>query len=229
MGFSVIARAALTFTGYGAYGWLLLPARFDGLAAGALVALLSSRNPDVLDRWAARIVKAGMVLVPSFVVVMAGLFWHNEAPLADTLRTIYRPRRLEIVIEPFIAAIAFASVVAAVSRRRRGSKRLWLESRVLAKVSRYSYGMYMLHVVVILLVFSAGVPAKRPVFGLDLPWQIAFTALIVAGSAVAGFLTWHLWEKWFLKAAPAYTYNRAKAGEGKATVPPADALPLPAP
>ena len=66
--FSFFSRVALTMSGYAAYGWLLMPARFDGLAAGALVALLQKRNPALLDTWAPRLVKASAVVVPAFVI-----------------------------------------------------------------------------------------------------------------------------------------------------------------
>ena len=230
IGFSLVSRAALTLSGHGAYGWLLLPSRFDGLAAGALVALLSARNPELLDRWAPKVMKASMFLLPAFMAGIVGLFWHNDAALPETLRTIYFPRRLEIIFEPFLAAMAFASVIAVIARRPAGARRRWLESRTLATVSRYSYGMYTLHVVVILLVIYFGVPIRNPAFGLDLPWQLAFAAIVVSGCLVGGFLSWHLWEKWFLKAAPAYTYARGDVREESPSAnPSSEALPLPAP
>jgi peptidoglycan/LPS O-acetylase OafA/YrhL len=171
-----------------------------------------------------------MVILPVFIAGIVGLFWHNNATLPETLRTIYFPRRLEIIFEPFLAAMAFASVIAVITRRPAARQRRLLESRALATVSRYSYGMYMLNVVVILMVAYYGVPLRNPALGMDLPWQLAFAAIVVTGCLIAGFLSWHLWEKWFLKAAPAYTYARGEKGaEAQPAHASSEALPLPAP
>jgi peptidoglycan/LPS O-acetylase OafA/YrhL len=119
------------------------------------------------------------------------------------------------MFEPLIAAIAFASIIAVLCRRTPEQNPRWLQTGPLAAASRYSYGMYTLHVVVIILLIGSGVPQIVPVLGYNLPYQLAFTALVVLACLVAGFLSWHLFESVFVKLAPSYGYS---ARHGKAAV-----------
>ncbi len=205
--FSVLGRMIFVTTDTPHYGWLLMPTRFDGMAAGAMVALLQSRNPAMLRAWAARGLKVSGVTVPGLLIFLIAAFWHVRDPLSATLGNGYTGRMFEIVLEPLVAAVAAASLIATFVLRGPGRNPRWLESGPLVWIARYSYGMYALHVVVIIVLIGVGIPVRRPVAGLDLPYQLAFTGLVIGFSLVAGFLSWHLYEQFFLKLVPRYRYN----------------------
>ena len=207
VGFSFLSRAVLTYLGYSHYGWLLMPTRFDGLATGALVALMFQQNPDLLKRWAPTVFRIAALLTLALVAIMIASFWNIHATLPGMLGTAYTGRKLEIVFEPLLAAITFGAALGMIAVRSSESGVRWLESRALASISRYSYGMYTMHVIVIVLLMWLVLPARNPVMGFDLPYQVLFTGVVIGVCYVAGFLTWHLYERRFLKLAPPYVYS----------------------
>jgi peptidoglycan/LPS O-acetylase OafA/YrhL len=93
-------------------------------------------------------------------------------------------------------------MVLAISVRKRWT---WYQrmfrSKVLSFFGKYSYGMYVLHLPVVVafegLGFSVGV--FRRVGNSDVPGAIAFTLIALATTTALALVSWNLYEKQFLK------------------------------
>jgi len=72
----------------------------------------------------------------------------------------------------------------------------FLRSRLLASVGRYSYGMYVFHM---FFVIFAGSWLTRFVTPFGNARMLAWALLVIALSYAAGFLSYHLYEKHFLR------------------------------
>jgi peptidoglycan/LPS O-acetylase OafA/YrhL len=71
-----------------------------------------------------------------------------------------------------------------------------LRSRPLASLGRYSYGMYVFHM---FFVIYAGAWLQRFVVPFGDARQVVWAVLVIALSYAAGFLSYHLYEKHFLR------------------------------
>jgi peptidoglycan/LPS O-acetylase OafA/YrhL len=179
--------------------WLFTPTRLDGLAIGALIALLHKYHSAVLQRWAPR--AFAVALVATFPV----FFW-----LSDIFFTSHPKRLLELaaVMGPFLFSLLFGSLVATLvsdnhKRRPTGEGRL-----LLTTVARYSYGMYAFHVPIMVILFHTGrVQQTLAIHGYDFPYRAIYSMVILGLSYVAGFLSWELYEKKVLQHAPRYRYS----------------------
>ena len=217
IGLSVAARFALSLTMTRDAAWILTPGRMDALAAGSMVGLLHHRNPDLLHRWWKRVMWFGgvgsLIAQAAFLLVRA---WNEQAWLV-----------LSSTFLPFIATLFFAATVAGLAlRQEHGGGPQWLLNPVLTSTARYSYGMYAIHRPLIVLLFYYGLVVRRdPIAGFDLPYRIYFFILIAGLSYGIGLITWHLYEKQFLKLAPRYRYSSQT--RLAATPVPVDALPVP--
>ena len=217
IGLSIVTRFALSLTLSREAALILTFARLDALAAGSIIGLLHHRNPDVLRRYCkAAMPFAGFGFLAAQSAFILVYIWNVKAGIA-----------FWATLMPFIATVFFAATVAGLAlRHERGGGPQWLLNPVLTSTARYSYGMYAIHVPIIVLLFHYGLIARRvPVAGLDLPYRIYFFILIAGLSYGAGLVTWHLYEKHFLKLAPRYRYSRGT--RSAATTIPIDAIPVP--
>ena len=197
---SFVIRGFLAGAVSGNAAFFLTPARLDGLAAGGLVALLQIRRPDLLSAWSRKVLWTSLALglIVQAILLMVYLSGMRREGI-----------QIWVTVMPFIASIFFASLVARLAMRPGGDTPGWLVSPVLTSVARYSYGMYALHVPIILGLFYSGLAVQRvPVAGYDLPYRIAFFILVAGLAYGAGLVSWHLYEKQFLKLVPRYRYSR---------------------
>ena len=217
IGLSVVTRLALSLTVSFEAALILTPARSDALAAGSIVGLLYHRNPDFLRTWWKQLMRfAGFGFLAAQAVFILTYAWNVKASFV-----------FSVTVMPFIATVFFAAAVAGLALRQEsdGGPR-WLLNPVLTSTARYSYGMYAIHVPLITLLYHYGLIVQRdPVAGFDLPYRIYFFILIAGLSYGVGLVTWHLYEKQFLKLTPSYRYS----GETEPTQAalPAGAIPVP--
>jgi len=167
---------------------VLMPARMDALAAGALLALLA-REPEGLARltkWA-----------PPSATAAAGLlgmlfYWRHRLIPTDAAVQIVGFTLLAIFYGGVLA-------IAVTSARDTIAGRLFAHPG-LRLLGRYSYGLYVFHLPIIWvtrnIVNATSVPALA---GSELPGQVLFTAVVAAASLGAAVLSWHLYESHFLK------------------------------
>jgi peptidoglycan/LPS O-acetylase OafA/YrhL len=186
--FALIVRVLKPFdlTPLGAY--VLLPTRMDALAAGAFVALLTrgatSDAPDfkVLLRFAVLIL----------VACGAGLAWiyvaHHGLPELQPM--------VNTVGFSLIAAGCAALIAILVMTPDRNRLHRLFTARPLVTLGRYSYGLYVVHVPIILFLMNGGLDAKlfQRVHGSTLPGVAVFFAVVLALSLGIAVLSFHLIE-----------------------------------
>ena len=75
---------------------------------------------------------------------------------------------------------------------------------------RYSYGLYVVHVPLIPLMYLAGFsPAKLiPRIGSEFAALVLYIVVMLVASFVVAWLSWHLYEKRFLAFKRYFRYNR---------------------
>ena len=160
-----------------AFEYLFLPTRIDGLAVGALVALVL-RGPGgaaALVRWLrpAAVAGGGALAV---VVIWRGTASHDDPWM--------------IMIGYPAIALAFGGVVLYAVVRRSTV----LELAPLRTLGKYSYGLYVLHQPIMMVARGtfrlpdANVGAGR-----------SFTVTMLPIVFVAAYLSYHLFEKHFLR------------------------------
>jgi peptidoglycan/LPS O-acetylase OafA/YrhL len=167
------------------------PARLDGLALGAAIAAMA-RDPG----WPARRRTTGIVLGTAGAALLAMVY-----ALAGAGPT--SPPML-IVGYPAIASLAAAALIAALGRRDSMMPRL-LRIRSLRTVGKYSYGMYVLHQPVILMLRGMGLE-PGPEIGQSALAAAGYTGLVVAATMGAAWCSWHGLEKYFLRWKHRFPY-----------------------
>lgn len=173
--------------------------QLDSLALGALLACLESSEQLSRLQKPATLALIGI----GAILVAASIHW---------------PRSPEHGI-PLIAyhgavALFFGALVALAAL---GSFR-WLNNSVLAEVGQKSYAMYVFHVpLLILAVNYIAFPGwLRHRFGHAIPADVVFFATMTAATYGTAFLSYHLYEKHFLKLkaffGPApYSFGKSQA------------------
>jgi peptidoglycan/LPS O-acetylase OafA/YrhL len=188
---SLAFRLWLMTTPYGhTAGYVLTPARIATLGIGAWLAS-AMREPllrNRIERQAPRVcVIAAAILL---LLYLPDFRFDGFEPVMQTVGF------------PLLAIASAALLVLAMTARKRWSwyQRMF-KSRVLRFFGKYSYGMYVLHLPVIVafegLSFTiAGIPL---VGGSHVPAAIAFTLVGLSTTTLLALLSWHLYEKQFLK------------------------------
>jgi peptidoglycan/LPS O-acetylase OafA/YrhL len=168
--------------------YVLTPTRVDTLAMGALVALLRRGGlPDGALRRGAKVALAAGVLLLLVVVAQERPF-ANERPLVVTLG-----------LSAF--GLIYASILAlVVAAEKAGPIGRALAQPWLGAIGRYSYGMYVMHTLIIdvcksRLLAPDSVPA---LWGSSLPGEAVFLVAVLGLTFAAAWLSWHLVERPFL-------------------------------
>jgi peptidoglycan/LPS O-acetylase OafA/YrhL len=205
---SLGVRAALLATDLpDTAGYVLTFARMDVLAMGALVAV-AIREPRGLIalHWCVRpvgIVAAAAVLA---LFMLKGAL-HPEDPIVQTAGYS-------------LLAISFGALVAAVVISRPESYFMRAFAiPPLRLLGRYSYGLYILHPLVLLVLSENGVSVRAiPTFmGSQLPGHLAFSTLALALSLALAAASWHFYESRFLKLKTHFPYRHPVAPVDLAT------------
>jgi peptidoglycan/LPS O-acetylase OafA/YrhL len=168
---------------------VLLPTRMDALAAGAWLALFvrGERGLAAVGRWPA-FVFGGCVV--TFVAL------HLRPDPAEHFQSLVRAVRYTLVADACGSLLALALSRAPVDGLRRA-----MSAAPLVFLGRYSYGLYVVHVPIILFVASAGLDARSlPAWsGSLLPGLLLF-GLVASGLSIAcAVVLYHAWEEPFLR------------------------------
>jgi peptidoglycan/LPS O-acetylase OafA/YrhL len=231
--------------------YLLTPCRFDGLCAGALVAIYLRHPAD----WR-RLVQWSKVLVPVAGFYLLGMAM-GQRHFLDSIdfRGLSMPGVDSSVVLSFglsALAVLFAGLIAlclstpravvVVAGESSTSKSPWhvrvFGNPAVRALGLYSYAIYILHPLVITLTRAAldalgvGFPSSP---WLALPARLLAAAFVLAVSTGLGYLSYHLFEKHFLALKrffpparrPVATPETA-ARRMPATPSPALAMPAPA-
>jgi peptidoglycan/LPS O-acetylase OafA/YrhL len=179
----------------GSASYLLTPCRMDALTLGAFLALAArgADGPRSLVRW-------GWGLL-----VLSGAVAGTAAVLRQPAQTaVYAP-----ALKYSIYALFFGGVLAlTVSAARTGVVGRFWSSPVLTFFGKYSYGLYVFHYALRPLcgrLFPAD--ELSALLGSRLLGVMVHAALAVALSMAVAWLSWHLFEKHFLKLKRYFTYS----------------------
>jgi peptidoglycan/LPS O-acetylase OafA/YrhL len=163
------------------------PSQVDFLAVGALVALSSKGAQGLLPLL--RLAPRAFVLTALVVIGLGAAEWGSPYPF------FFGDVAMQTMGNMLMACMYGALLVMALGLPAvaRAFEHRWLRS-----AGRHSYAMYLLHLPVIGLVgaMGAGFWAGAPrLLGWALPSQLVFTALVVALSLLAGWVSWHYFER----------------------------------
>lgn len=197
VGASLAVRVALHATGSALAATVLTPARMDGLAIGAFIAL-ATREPGGLARlrpWV-RTTTLGSA------AVLTVLFFGRHG-----LRTI--DPAVSTVGYTLLALLFGATLVATLAAAPGGGLARVFAHRSLQAFGRYSYAQYVFHLPIIFWIHRRSSFAFVPrLADSNLPGQLLFTVLAIGLSLGAAIVSWHLYEARFLKLKTLFPYER---------------------
>ncbi len=186
--------------------YMLTPFRLDGLAVGAAIALLL-RAPGGVERLARWAPSVWRVCAPLALVLVAAY----EIPRSERWGVV-----LQVVGYPAIALAFGALLVFALTARPRSRMSRLLGGAGMRALGRYSYGIYVLHPLVLLFFTQRyGWAASPPaLWGTRIPAGLALFALTSVISITLGVASWHLYEQRFLALKRYFPYARGEARGG---------------
>lgn len=180
--FALVARIAwLVLGGNGLAPEVFTPFQFDALLIGAWLAL-AARGPGGL----AALVPACRLAFPLCLgLLLPEMVLHQRW----------------LTVPSTIYAIMFGSlIILALSAKQGGlAERCW-NSRCLRWLGKYSYGMYVfqnLLIPVLAMLFTA--ESLAAVCGSAFAGRLLYLAVMFAATMVTAYVSWHLYEKHFLK------------------------------
>lgn len=165
----------------GAY--MLTPMRMDSLAAGAFLALLV-RGPRAAKSFVVPAMIVGGMALAAFLTLV--LTRHSKDPLDPALGTIGFTLLWAFFGSTLLLALGWAPARDALSLP------------VLRWFGKYSYGLYVWHPIIFILVFHSD-PARHLRGGDGHVPLLASTAIALVLTFALTLASWHLWEKQFLK------------------------------
>jgi peptidoglycan/LPS O-acetylase OafA/YrhL len=194
---SLAIRVGLILTGHSTAAYVLMPARMDTLAVGALLALVARgpRGLAGLSRWAWPVAAALTVVLLAIFVSRRGL--NTEDIVVETIGYT------------LIAFLFGAILIIAVTSSAQSIPGKVFASSALVFFGRYSYALYVFHPPILFFlkdhVFSVGTLPR--LMGSQLPGQILFIAVATGVSVGVALLSWHFYEQPFLKLKNLFPYQ----------------------
>jgi peptidoglycan/LPS O-acetylase OafA/YrhL len=173
----------------GAVLYVLTPTHLDPLAAGAWLALVA-REPGGLEWVKVRVGPALALGLAGIAAIMVTA--HGPVVDAPAMQSVGYP----------LLALTCAALLGGALTGPVGSPlgRLW-RSKALGFFGRLSYGLYVLHPLLLVLVVGWGfdVPWFAERAGSQLLGQAVFAGLMTALAMGVALLSWHAWEQPFLR------------------------------
>jgi peptidoglycan/LPS O-acetylase OafA/YrhL len=97
-------------------------------------------------------------------------------------------------------AVLFAALIVVVLAAPEGRVGRLFGRRWLRWFGQYSYGIYVFHFPLLLIAHRLAPPADLPVvFGTQLPAHALYMLVLTAASALVAWVSWHAFEKHFLR------------------------------
>ena len=186
IGFALLLRVALLFVVSGAaleWSYGELPTHADGLVCGAILAvLIRSNHLHVLihrSRW----------LLAVVVVALAGLVsWNGSLD--------YHTRLMTVWVYPLLAVLFTCFVLRSL---QPGTLSYGIGNlRALRFFGRYSYGMYIYHLILFPYISRYLAVSQRLLHSVVLG-GLTYLALVLLGTTVVSVLSYELYESKFLK------------------------------
>ncbi|HVS64544.1 MAG TPA: acyltransferase [Thermoanaerobaculia bacterium] len=189
---AIALRVALAAQGEVLAAYVLMPTRIDSLAIGGWLALYlrDGKRRLRLAGWDLSGVVLGVCFIAAVLVLNRRL-----APNDPSVYTL----GFTVIALMFAASLHLAL---------RYSPR-WLTSRPLRLLGRYSYGLYVIHHPLIMLLGESPLSVRRLPrwLGSALPAQALVTLIAATLSLALAALSWHLWERPFLRLKRRFPYR----------------------
>lgn len=178
-------------------GYVWTPARLGPLALGGWIAL-AARNPNHLRRISRAAWPAGLTMLG---LVVGLLLWRRDLSYTDPI--------IQLIGFDAVAVLFAALIVLAVTARPGSLVGHLVSLRGLGAMGRYSYAIYLFHQPLILALRGAGLSAAMmpPILGSRWPGALAFALVATGASLAVALLSWHLWEKHFLRLKARFAYG----------------------
>jgi peptidoglycan/LPS O-acetylase OafA/YrhL len=196
----VLCSLVLHLPAYSIY--VLTPCHMDTLAAGAFLAM-RARELGGLVALAPAARRIGPAAGLAALTLMVG---ERLAGLSKVYEPGWGP--ITIIVDGTLLTLAFGSLLVLVlTARPEGGLRRFFESRSLGFFGLYAYGLYLFHgsIEVILSTWVYGPANRSPPFrfpmirGTEFFGQLLFYALTLATVVPVALLSYHLYEKRFLR------------------------------
>lgn len=176
------------------------PARLDGIAVGSAIALIM-RGPRGLEPLRRR-------LLPIFLLSVAYI------AMFTVMGHLRLDRHTVFPIYFTSTALFFGCLLIYAVYVGDGPAGSMLRSRALAFFGKYGYGLYVFHVPLIPIVSLVGfTPGNLARVGSELGGALIYIAVMIALTTAVALLSWHLWEKQFLKLRPVLMKRRVPQAE----------------
>jgi peptidoglycan/LPS O-acetylase OafA/YrhL len=197
---AVLFRVTIEMSLHLPMGHELTPARIDSLAMGAMAAILL-REIDLatLHRFA-RVALAGGAVILAMIFAKDGL-WAGPG-----LMNMFGLTAWGMV---FAGMVIFAATLPA---ERSYTKALM--ARPLLWLGKFSYAIYLFHATIdgVLQRVAFGAKGSPPrIWGSQLPAQFGYYIVLLALCLAAGWISWNIYEKWFLRLKRYFVYEPTPA------------------
>jgi peptidoglycan/LPS O-acetylase OafA/YrhL len=197
----------------GLSAYVLMPARMDALAFGAMAAMLA-RHPTLSKRTRPYI--AGAAVFAAAGLIAIALYYE---------RLWWFDRWTQILCYTCIAVLFFLAVERAASMQGRSLVSNVLSSSGLLMFGRYSYALYVVHFQVM---YEASLRWDVPtVAGTDFFGRLAFTLATGAIATAVAAASWHFYESKFLAYKKFVPYGRVAESPSDRPPPPERPEPMP--
>jgi peptidoglycan/LPS O-acetylase OafA/YrhL len=185
---------------------VLMPARMDTLALGALIALAARGNEL---KTLARFAPAAALIAGAAIV---GLFIRNE-------RLLTLDPSVQTLGYTSFAVLYAAFLVIALGAAPGSLLFRFLTQPALALFGRYSYAMYVVHMLVSFGLATQFIAHDMTplVFGSQFATNVVFVACAMAMTLGISWVSWRVIERPFLRLKSRFTFERAR-GEDQAAV-----------
>ena len=192
--------------------YVLTPTRLDSLATGAAIALLV-RRPGGLDRLAAfaprmAVAAGAMSLLLMFYKPVLAIA-HGVPVDSVNVSTLSWDLYAQSTRFTFYALFFGSVIVFALASRPEGVLARLIGCGPLRMFGRYSYAIYMIHVPLHALAERHGFAGEflPRVAGWQIPRAILMFLALLSISTLLAVMSWHLFEKHFLKIKERFAYR----------------------
>jgi len=190
---SLSARIAVLASGqWKLTAYYITPCELDGLLAGAFLAC-ALRNPDLRKCVADGCGKITCLAAASLILLIMyqGHFYNEDGPGISG--------NLSLTIGISAVSLLFTGLIANMMLGRYRLVRSWLSTRLLVSLGKYSYGMYVFHMLVLNILHSLIQRYAAFVTASDWVAKPLLAITGIASSATLAMLSYYLFEVHFLR------------------------------
>ena len=202
---SILYRVFGNLEGVGQYVVFPTPARLDGIAIGSAIALImrGSSGLEPLRRRLTGIFLLSVAFIATFIVL--DYFPVDRRPMSHLYFT-------------FTGLFFGSLLIYAIHAGNSAGARI-MKSPALAFFGKYGYGLYVLHVPIVAISYQLKLtPQTFAWIPSQLVGSLIYVLTMIGLSTGAALLSWHLWEKQFLKLKPGRRKRKIAGGERAAAL-----------